>query len=72
MIIQNNFNKKSTEPLKDYHEIGKGRDSLDNKFEKVQEGYVQKNLDNGVIQDIMSQDQEFDDDVKEDKWDFFR
>ena len=74
MIIRNNFNERDSTPLKDYHEIGKGSSSLDRKFEREKEGFIEKNMDNKVIQDIMDSDHEYneDDDQKEDKWKFFR
>ena len=74
MIIKNNFNEKDVNPLKDYHSIGKGSDSLDKKFEMQKEGFILENMDNKVIQDVINSDHVFeeDDDEKEDKWDFFR
>ena len=73
MIIKNNFNEKSTNPLSGYHGIGKGRDSLDHKMELEKEGFIPENMDNSVIQDIINSDHEYDvDDKEEDKWDFFR
>ena len=72
MIIKNNFNEKDVNPLKDYHSIGKGSDSLDKKFEMQKEGFILENIDNRVIQDIIDIQHEFeDDDEKKDKWDFF-
>ena len=75
MIIKNNFNEKDVEPLKDYHSIGKGSDSLDKKFEMEKEGFIPENMDNKVIQDIINSDHEYDEDDNDDnkdKWNFFR
>lgn len=73
MIIKNNYNDKDVNPLSDYNGIGKGSNSLDKKFELEREGFVRENLDNGVIQDIINSDHEYEeDDSKEDKWSFFR
>ena len=74
MIIKNNFNEKDVDPLKDYHSIGKGSDSLDKKFERQNEEYIPENMDNKVIQDIINSDHEYEDDnsENEDKWKFFR
>lgn len=73
MIIKNNYNEKNVNPLNNYNGIGKGSNSLDKKFEMEREGLIPENLDNGVIQDIINSDHEYeDDDTKEDKWSFFR
>ena len=75
MIIKNNFNTKSSEPLSNYQGIGKGRNSLDHEMQLERDGYVRENLNNGVIQDILNKDREFDDgedDSSRDKWDFFK
>ena len=68
MIIKNNFNKKSIDPLKDYQKIGHTQyDSQDNK-------YIKDNLNNQIIKDIIKKDHEYEEDDHEsgDKWDFFR
>lgn len=74
MIIQNNFNSRSDKPLEGYHKIGKGENSLDRQMELEKEGFIKKNLDNKVIQDIIRKDTEFEEDSgeQEDKWEFFR
>ena len=73
MIIKNNYNDKDVNPLNNYNGIGKGSNSLDKKFEMEREGFIPKNLENGVIQDIINSDHEYEeDDSKEDKWSFFR
>ena len=74
MIIQNNFNSKDANHLKDYQGIGKGSHSLDKKFELEKEGFIRENLNNKVIQDVLSKDTEYDtgEEKENDKWDFFR
>ena len=73
MIIKNNYNEKNVNPLNNYNGIGKGSNSLDKKFEMEREGLIPENLENGVIQDIINSDHEYEeDDSKEDKWSFFR
>ncbi len=65
MIIQNNFNNKDTKPLDNYQSIGSTRDNT----------IENRNLDqdNKIIQDIIDEDQEYEDNEEEkDKWDFFR
>lgn len=72
MIIKNNFNEKDANPLPDYKGIGKGINSLDKYFEE-QNGVLNKNVDNKVIQDILNKDKEYEDDTDDgDKWKFFR
>ena len=68
MIIKNNFNEKSIDPLKDYQKIGK----KDEEFEKHS---IKDNLNNQIIKDIIRKDNEYeedDNDSSSDKWDFFR
>ncbi len=73
MIIKNNYNDKDVNPLNNYNGIGKGSNSLDKKFEMEREGFIPENLENGVIQDNINSDHEYEeDDSKEDKWSFFR
>lgn len=66
MIIKNNFNAKDANPLMDYKEIGKGRDSLDH--------FNDEKVNNQVIQDILNKDKEYQEDDEEvrDNWDFFK
>ena len=74
MIIQNNFNSKSAEPRSDYKSIGEGRNSFDNATNMDNEKLIRDNLNNGVIQDIMNKDNEYNDDTIDDsdRWGFFR
>lgn len=68
MIIKNNFNDKSIDPLKDYQKIGRKEiDSDENQ-------YIKKNVNNDIIKDIIRKDHEYeiDDDDNKDNWDFFR
>ena len=74
MIIQNNFNKDTADPRSDYQKIGKGTHSLDAKFD-LGNKYIRENMDNKVVQDVISSDHEYNVDETEnkgDKWDFFR
>ncbi len=69
MIIKNNFNNKSVNPLEDYESIGKTRDN------NVDGENININRENKeIIEDILRSDHEFDelDEEEKDKWDFFR
>ena len=71
MIIKNNYNEKKTDPLGDYDGIGKGSHSLDKEFSREKEGFIRKNMNNPVLQDL----RENHDDTEErdeDNWKFFR
>ena len=70
MIIKNNFNAKDVNPLTDYDSIGKGSHSLDKELEKEKEGFIKENMHNPILQNLLEEEKE--DDIKEDKWDFFR
>ena len=72
MIIKNNFNSKSSNPIDNYQEIGKGSHSLDKELEREKNGLIRENMNNNVIRDLMEEEKEDIDDTKEDKWDFFR
>lgn len=68
MIIKNNFNNKSIDPLKDYNKIGRKEiDSDENPF-------IKDNVNNDIIKDIIKKDHEYeeDDNDNHDNWDFFR
>ncbi len=68
MIIKNNFNDKSANPLSDYKSINKTRDNnIDNLG-------IEDDVDKHIIDDILAKDHEFDDgnDDEGDNWDFFR
>ena len=71
MIIKNNFNSKSINPLDDYEKIGKGSHSLDNELKREKEGFIKENMDNSILQKLRGED-EIEEETKEDKWDFFR
>ena len=69
MIIKNNFNNKSVNPLSDYKSISKTRD---NNIENVD---IESDVDKDIINDILEKDNEFDEennDNNNDNWDFFR
>ena len=74
MIIKNNFNNKSMNPLEDYSGIGKGSHSLDKELEKEKQGFIRENMNNPVLQNLRDDNNSDDDssDRNEDKWDFFR
>ena len=63
MIIKNNFNTKSTNPLDNYQSIGSTRENnIDN-----------EKKDNKVIEDVINSDNEYDDNEdNNDKWSFFK
>ena len=71
MIIKNNFNKKDTNPLKDYSSIGKGSHSLDMELEQERKGFIRKNMKNKVLEDLRTNHDDTSD-RKEDNWKFFR
>ncbi len=69
MIIRNNFNDKSVNPLKDYESVSKTRNNnIDG------ENINFNNPDKDIIDDIIRHDHEFEDDDEEirDNWDFFK
>ena len=73
MIIKNNFNEKSMNPLNDYNSIGKGSHSLDKELEREKQGFIRENMNNPVLQDLRGETSDDEpDDRSEDKWDFFR
>lgn len=71
MIIKDNFNKRSVEPLKNYEKVGKGSNNIDRRLERRKDGYLEENLQNRIISDLMD-DNSSDDEKDMDKWDFFK
>ena len=71
MIIKNNFNDKSMNPLNDYSGIGKGSHSLDKEFEMEKEGFIRENMNNPVLQKLRD-NQDTTEDPNDDNWKFFR
>ncbi len=72
MIIKNNFNDKSMNPLNDYSGIGKGSHSLDKELEQERQGFIRENMNNPVLQKLREDESDEPNDKPEDKWDFFR
>ena len=72
MIIKNNFNAKNVNPLDDYNSIGKGSHSLDKELEKEREGFIRNNMNDPILKTLRGEDEEKEEEIKEDKWDFFR
>lgn len=72
MIIKNNFNTKSVNPLNDYNNIGKGSHSLDKEFEREKEGFIRDNMNDPILKKLRGEEEEKEENKKEDKWDFFR
>ena len=72
MIIKNNFNSRSMDPIKDYSKVGKGSHSLEHELEMEKKGFIKENMDNKVLQDLRDENKMMDDDSKENKWDFFK
>ena len=68
MVIKNNFNNKSVNPLSGYQSISKTRD---NNIDNLD---LDDDVDKNVIDDIIASDHEFDNDENDsgDNWDFFR
>ena len=71
MIIKNNFNEKSANPLKDYESIGKTH-GLESEIEKEKHGFIKANLENNVLQDLRGENNDDDDSDDGDPWKFFR
>ena len=72
MIIKNNFNSKSVNPLNDYDSIGKGSHSLDKELEREKAGFIRENMNDSILKELRGENEEKDEDIKENKWDFFR
>lgn len=72
MIIKNNFNSKSSNPLNNYNSIGKGSHSLDKELEREREGFIKENIENPVLQDLRGENDDREEEITNDKWDFFR
>ena len=72
MIIKNNYNSKSTDPLNDYSGIGKGSHSLDKEFARAKEGFIKENMDNKVLQELRGENSDNEDLKNEDEWKLFR
>ena len=68
MIIKNNFNEKSIDPLKDYQKIGR------KEIDSDENHYIKDNVNNEIIKNIIKKDHEYEDDdsTDHDKWDFFK
>ena len=71
MIIKNSFNDKNANPLNDYNVIGKGSHSIETELDKEKEGFIKENMENPVLEDLRSNNDD-DDDRDEDNWKFFR
>ena len=72
MIIKNNFNKNSVNPLNDYSAIGKGSHSIDKELELEKEGFIKENMENEVLQELRDNREEIEDDDDGDNWKMFR
>jgi len=73
MIIKDGFNKKDSDPLADYSNIGKGSHSLERDLEREKQGYIKANIENKVLADLRGDYRDDDNDSgSEDKWKFFR
>ena len=72
MIIKNNFNSRSMDPISDYSKVGKGSHSLEHELEMEKKGFIKENMNNKVLQDLRDDGKLMDDDAKEDDWKFFR
>ena len=71
MIIKNNFNEKSVNPLDNYTSVGKGSHSLEKELEREKEGFIKANMDDKVLEDLRTN---HDDTIDEsgDNWKLFR
>ena len=72
MIIKNNFNDKSVNPLNDYSSIGKGSHSIEKELEREKQGFVKANMENKVLENLRTSRDEDDNDDHGDNWKFFR
>ena len=71
MIIKDNFNSKSVNPLDDYSCVGKGSHSIDKEIELEKQGFIKANMENKVLEELRDNHDDNDDDDG-DKWKFFR
>ena len=72
MIIKNNFNEKSANPLEDYSSVGRTHD-LENEIEKERKGLAKTNLENSILNSLNGNKEEDNDDNRsEDPWKFFK
>ena len=71
MIIKNNYNTKNSNPLDDYSGIGKGSHSLDKELDDERKGFIRKNMNNQVLEDLRT-NHDNTEDRQEDNWKFFR
>ena len=72
MIIKNNFNAKSVNPLNDYDVIGKGSHSLDKELEREKEGFIRENMNDSILKELRGEDEDKQEDSDENKWSFFQ
>lgn len=73
MIIKNNFNTKSVNPLEDYDCIGKGSHNVDKEIELEKEGFIKENMENEVLSNLRDNfNDTVDDDDDGDNWKLFR
>lgn len=71
MVIKDNFNKNSVNPLNDYTGIGKGSHSIEREIELEKQGFIKENMNNKILEELRSNHDDSEDD-NGDKWDFFR
>ena len=71
MIIKNNYNKNDVNPLTDYDSIGKGSHSLEKDLDNERKGFIRKNMDNKVLEDIRT-NRDDTEDPHDDNWKLFR
>ncbi len=71
MVIKDNFNEKTVDPLTDYKSVGKGSHSTDRELEREKEGFIKANMENNVLEDLRANHDNSDDD-NSDPWKFFR
>ncbi len=72
MVIKNNYNSKSVEPLNNYTSIGKGSKNKERELEKEKEGFIRENMQNPILSELRNEEKEDEDERNEDKWSFFR
>ena len=72
MIIKDGFNKKDSDPLADYSNIGKGSHSLETELDREREGFIRSNMNNEILSDIRDPKDNSDDSDNGDNWKLFR
>ncbi len=71
MVIKNNYNKESVNPLNNYSGIGKGSHSLEKELEQEKKGFIKTNMNNKILEDLRNNHDDTEE-HDEDDWKLFR